>query len=149
MASRISLRNSGKKSPQTFRAELFQGGILRFEDAIRSEKNNVTRLQVDGRLIVLGIGNEAERHAFQVNRPHLTIADQEGIRSASVGEREFPSRCVVNCEQHGDESRIKPRAEQPLIQKSEHASRPASPEYQDCRHSGPSGECFYTSIPPL
>jgi len=39
----ISPRNSGKKSPQTFRAELFLHGISRFQDAIRSEKNDVSR----------------------------------------------------------------------------------------------------------
>src|SRR2546429_4944336 len=62
-----------------------------FQDAIRSEKNDVSRIQADGGLIVLGIGNKAERHALQGDGPHLTIADQQGIRSeigrASCRER--------------------------------------------------------------
>ncbi len=70
--------------------------------------------------------NEPEGHAFQADGLHLAFADQEGIRTAGVGKREFPSRGVVNGKQHGDESRIKTRAEQPLIQKGEHASRLAS-----------------------
>ena len=107
--SRIPLRNSGENFLQSFRTELFLSSILGFQDAIRSEKNDVSRLQVDGRLIILGIGNEAERHAFQADGLHLTFADQKGIRSASVGQRKLPSRCLVNGEQHGDESRIKPR----------------------------------------
>src|SRR5216110_427998 len=78
--SRVLLRNSGENFLQSLRTELFLSRILGFQDAIRSEKNDVARLQVDGRLIILGIGNEAERHAFQADGLHLTFADQEGIR---------------------------------------------------------------------
>src|SRR6267378_541799 len=115
-AGRVFLREAGKQRAQTLRAEFLEGSIFRFENTIGSEENNVTRLQVDGGLIVLCVGNQAEGDALEADDLHLTITDQERIGPASISESELPGRGVKNSEQHGNESRLKPSAEQPLIQ---------------------------------
>src|SRR6266850_4279327 len=122
-AGGVFLRQAGKKRAQTLRAEFLKRGIFRFENTVGSENNNVTRLQFDGGLVVLGVGNQAERDALEADDLHLTVTDQEGVGAASVGQGELARRGVKDCEQHGNESRFEPRAEQALIQKGEHASR--------------------------
>src|SRR6266850_1286623 len=122
-AGGVFLRQAGKKRAQTLRAEFLKRGIFRFENTVGSENNNVTRLQFDGGLVVLGVGNQAERDALEADDLHLTVTDQQGVGAASVGQGELARRGVKDCEQHGNESRFEPRAEQALIQKGEHASR--------------------------
>src|SRR6266403_4913467 len=114
-AGGVLLREAGKKRAQTLLAEFLERGILRFENTVGSEKYNVTRLQFDGGLIVLSVGNQAERDALEADDLYLTVTDQEGIGAASVGQGELARRGVKNREQHGNESRFEPRAEQPLI----------------------------------
>src|SRR6266566_1638543 len=89
-------------------AELLLPGILRFEDAIRGEENDVPGPQIYGHFIVFSFGKQAEGNALQADLLHLTVADQEGIRRARVGESELPCWRVVNGEQQSNESRVKP-----------------------------------------
>src|SRR5260370_41215696 len=114
--SRISLRESRKKRGQTLRAELFQLGIFGFEDTVGSEKDDVTRSQFDGCLIVLGIGNETERDAFKTDGLHTAVADEKRIGTAGIGESEAARGPIVRREKHRNEARFEPRVMQTAIE---------------------------------
>jgi len=97
-------------------AEFFERGILRFENTVGSEKNNVN--PVANSMVVSSywsVGNQAEGDALEADDLYLTVTDPRGIGAASVGQGELARRGVKNREQHGNESRFEPRAEQPLI----------------------------------
>src|SRR6266403_443159 len=114
------MREPRKKREQALWPKLFLSGILGFQDAVGGEKDDITRSQFDSGFIVLAIGNESQRDAFETNRLHTSAADEKRIRAAGVGEGEAARGSVVGREEHSDEARVEPVVIQTAIESREH-----------------------------
>src|SRR5260370_15913922 len=82
-ASGVFPRNSREKSRQALQAKFLFLDIFRFDDAVGSKNDHVAGLQIENGVVVFRAGKQAERHAFQTNRNHVTIPDEERVRSTS------------------------------------------------------------------
>src|SRR6266403_383955 len=114
------MREPRKKREQALWPKLFLSGILGFQDAVGGEKDYITRSQFDSGFIVLAIGNESQRDAFETNRLHTSAADEKRIRAAGVGEGEAARGSIVGREEHSDEARVEPVVIQTAIESREH-----------------------------
>src|SRR4029077_7914259 len=114
------MREPRKKREQALGAKLFLRGVLGFQDAVGGEKTDLTWGQFDRGFIVLAIGNESERDAFETNGPHTTVADEKRIRAAGVGESEAARGSIVGRKEHSDEAGVKPVVVQTAIESREH-----------------------------
>src|SRR6266404_4514381 len=114
------MREPRKKREQALWPKLFLSGILGFQDAVGGEKDDITRSQFDSGFIVLAIGNESQRDAFETNRLHTSAADEKRIRAAGVGEGVAARGSIVGREEHSDEARVEPVVIQTAIESREH-----------------------------
>src|SRR4029077_12977902 len=110
------MREPRKKREQALGAKLFLRGVLGFQDAVGGEKDDVTWGQFDSGFIVLAIGNEPQRDAFETNRLHTSVAYEKRIRAAGVGEGEAARGSIVGGKEHSDEAGVEPVVVQTAIE---------------------------------
>jgi len=86
---------------QAPRAKLLLIDVLRFQNTVGGKQNDIAGFKIDSRLLVFGIGQEAQRHAFAARGRRLDLRDELFLVELVVRElcrraHRFAAQCAVD-----------------------------------------------------